>query len=215
MRSVGFVAERGDVARGLEQQGYMSLEEKELHAILDYHCDPALPVLSQLKSQVVTGLHTPHALQAKGLEESYWLERPLFRHLRQIGVDDAAATAAHDNADKKPTAESAVNFKPLLASAHSIHEAGEIVCDALVAKFSKSLAVPQHDIDPSKPAFLHGADSLNAIEIRRWLDREMGSEVPVFTILGNRSIRELSLEVAGGSRYVKELLKRGMKEMQE
>ncbi|KAL9012268.1 MAG: hypothetical protein Q9173_002960 [Seirophora scorigena] len=210
MRSVGVVAEHEEVSRWLELQGYMGLEEEELHAILEYHCDPRLPVLSERKCQVVTGLHTPMALEAKGLAESPWLRRPFFNHLRQIGIDEmllqgGTGRSHEDNGDGKPQAGSTVDFITGLQAAKTTEEACDLVCDALATKLSASLGVPREDIDVSKPAFAYGADSLSAIGISHWLEREMACQVSVFEILDRMSVMELSRVAARKSGLLKGL----------
>ncbi|KAL8974140.1 MAG: hypothetical protein Q9197_001624 [Variospora fuerteventurae] len=210
MKSVGVVAEHEEVSRWLELQGYMGLEEKELHAILEHHCDPSLPMLSELKCQVVTGLHTPAALEAKGLAESPWLQRPFFSHLRQIGVDEMllhdSTGRAHDGDDTSHVGSgSSVNFIAGLQAAKTMDEACDLVCDALARKLSTSLGVPREDLDVRKPAFEHGADSLSAIGISQWLEREVGSQVSVFEILDRMSVVELSRVAATKSGHLKGL----------
>ncbi|KAL8947346.1 MAG: hypothetical protein Q9222_006365 [Ikaeria aurantiellina] len=214
MRSVGVVAERKEVEDWLEMQGYMGVEEEELHAILDYHCDPDLPVLSELQCQVVTRLHTPAALKMKGIEESPWLKRPMFSHLRGIGVDetrdsDAAAAAGDPGAGVNTVVGSRTtsDFVTALQSATTMESACDIICDALTLRLATSLGVPQQDIDVEKPAFMHGADSLSAIGISHWLEREAGSQVSVFEILDKMSVRELSRVVAGKSGVLKSVVK--------
>lgn len=210
MKSVGVVAEHEEVSRWLELQGYMGLEEKELHAILEHHCDPSLPMLSELKCQVVTGLHTPAALEAKGLPESAWLQRPFFSHLRQIGVDEMLlhdSTGRADDGDDTSHvgSSSSVDFIAGLQAAKTMDEACDLVCDALARKLSTSLGVPREYLDVRKPAFEHGADSLSAIGISQWLEREVGSQVSVFEILDRMSVVELSRVAARKSGHLKGL----------
>ncbi|KAL9020486.1 MAG: hypothetical protein Q9185_002259 [Variospora sp. 1 TL-2023] len=211
MKSVGVVAEHEEVSRWLELQGYMGLEEKELHAMLEHHCDPSLPVLSELKCQVVTGLHTPAALEAKGLAESPWLQRPFFSHLRQIGVDEMLLHDRTGHADDGHgtshvgSSSSSVDFIAGLQAAKTMDEACDLICDALARKLSTSLGVPREDLDVRKPAFALGADSLSAIGISHWLEREVGSQVSVFEILDRMSVVELSRVAARKSGHLKGL----------
>ena len=73
--------------------------------------------------------------------------------------------------------------------------------NALVAKLSRMLALPKEDIDPTKPLHTYGVDSLVAVEIRNWFDKEIGTDVAVFEVLGNKSLGDLGLVAAGRSRY--------------
>ncbi|KAL8660772.1 MAG: hypothetical protein Q9202_006239 [Teloschistes flavicans] len=211
MRSVGYVAERQEIVPWLETQGYMSLEENELHAILEVYCDPNLPVLSELECQIVTGLHTPAAVKAKGLEEPPWLKRPLFSHLRGIGLDDTVDSFA---ANKQPSSEPSQSLATALASSPTFSEACDLILSAFTLKLSTSLAVPESEIDISKPTFMHGADSLSAVGISHWLEREMSSQVSVFEILEKISIRELSKVVAKKSVILMQKFKEEVENME-
>lgn len=79
--SIGFAAEREDVIGNLRSHGYLGIREEELLAMLEYHCNPALDLLSPFKVQVVTGMEVPSAMRAKGIEDPFWLRVPLFRPL--------------------------------------------------------------------------------------------------------------------------------------
>ena len=59
INSVGFVAERQEVMDSQLLTGLSGIEETQLHALLDYHCNPALPLLSPLRSQVMIGIEHP------------------------------------------------------------------------------------------------------------------------------------------------------------
>lgn len=193
----------------------MGFEEGELHAILDYHCDLGLQVLGEEKCQVLTGLHTPAALDAKGLRRGPWLERRMFTHLEGIGVDEmrrmaasleGRAEAEDQTAENTAGVRGGVDLLSSLQTAATLDDACSVICDALVHKLSTSLGVPAGDLDVAKPAFMYGADSLSAIGISHWLEREVGSQVSVFEILERISIGELAGVVARKSAYLKRFL---------
>ncbi|KAL8791806.1 MAG: hypothetical protein Q9195_005615 [Heterodermia aff. obscurata] len=203
MRSVGVAAEQPQLSTWLQAQGYMGLEEAELHALLALHCDPQRPLSSELECQVVTGLHTPAALEARGLGRSYWLDRPLFNHLAQIGVDEML------EANAKPRTEDSVavlDFTASLQAVESVDEACTLICTALAQRLSSAVGVAPQDLDVSKPLFMHGADSLSAIGISQWLEREVGSRVSVFEVL-EMSVRELGEVAVGRSGFLERLYK--------
>ena len=96
--SVGFVAERQELLNSQLLTGLSAIEEWQLLAVLEYHCDPALPLPSPLESQVVVGIETPAALKAKGLDEPYWLSQPICRTLFQMGENVLSGSSTIERA---------------------------------------------------------------------------------------------------------------------
>ena len=199
--SVGYVAEREGLAEALQSQFFMGIQEAEFHAILDYYCDPALPLTSVLHSQVVVGLEVPSALKAKGVEDPYWMRRPLFRQLYQI--EDKKALSPQK-------AEAVVNYEVLFRAAETLAEVSNLIIDGIRAKLSKTLAMEKEDIDAGRPMHTYGVDSLAAVEMRTWFRRVIGSDVAVFEILGNENIAALALAVAVKSQFVRAQLKENL-----
>ncbi|KAF2676018.1 hypothetical protein K458DRAFT_447715 [Lentithecium fluviatile CBS 122367] len=191
--SVGFAAERAEVMDMLRSRGYMPIRETEFLAMLEYHCYPALPVPSTLRAQVATGIETPASLRVKGIEDLFWMPKPLFRNMYQMDNIGAEATDG---------AGAFVDFQALLGSAHSVGEAGAVVTEALTRKLAKALSMPGDDIDPAKPMHVYGVDSLVAVEMRNWLAKELRADVAVFELMGNTSIASLGTLVAGKSQYL-------------
>ena len=193
IKSVGFVAERQEVANSMLLSGHSGVEEAELQAILEYYCDPTLPVLSPMKSQVIVGIETPAALKMKELDEPYWLRQPMCRTLFQM--DDNRSRPA-------PALEAQINYKILLSSTSSVSAAREVVTDAIKQKLSKVLSLPIEDIDTHNSITSYGTDSLVAVELRNWLTKEIGADVAIFEILGNMGIAEFGEVVVGRSSFV-------------
>lgn len=154
MLEVGFAAERRSVTDSLRAAGWEGIHQAEFIAMLDYYCNPALPVPGEggpTKSQVVTGVATAASLRSKGIPELFWMSKPLFGHLRQM---DTAKKENRD--DPKP----GVNFRALIESADSVATAGNLLARALVAKLEMSLSMPEADIEADKPIHAYGVDSL-------------------------------------------------------
>ena len=173
----------------LRASGFSAIREEEYLAILDYVCDPALPLQSALKSQVATGMETPAALKDKGIEEPFWMRDPLFRTFYQMGT-----STSNDNEDTD-----AVDYKALLGTAESLAAAKAVVCEGLVKKLCRALMIEAEAVDIEKPLHAYGVESLVAVELRSWFTKEMGAEVAVFDIMGSGSIKELAGAVAGKS----------------
>ncbi|KAK3324470.1 fatty acid synthase S-acetyltransferase [Cercophora scortea] len=193
--SVGFVAERPDYMDVLMQRGFWPIRETEFLGMLEYHCNPELPLASLLRAQVVTGMETPASLKARGGDEAFWMPKPLFRNLHQMDHNIEAA-----NADT--TGAGGANFAALLGAVTSMDEAGVIVTDALTYKLAKSLSIPREEIDPQKPMHSYGVDSLVAVEMRNWLAKELRADVAVFELMSNASIAGIGGVVAAKSRLL-------------
>ena len=199
MLSIGYVAERAGLSEALQSQFYMGIREIELHAILDYHCNPALPLPSPLHSQVIVGIELPTNLQAKGMEEPYWMHRPMFSHLYEM--QDEVSTTTTTNSTPSPAA--AINYADLLRNADCLADASDLIVDGLRTKLATTLAMAKENIDVTRPMYTYGVDSLTAVEVRTWFRRVVGADVAVFEILGNESIASLGVAVARKSRFVK------------
>ena len=205
--SVGYVAEHERVKTLLQGKGYMGVREDDYLALLDYYCDPRLPVLSPLECQIVTGLQTPAELHAKGIPEAFYMQTPLFRHLHQIRSDGSSHSSLDTGVSSSQNADTAQNLQQQLSAATSWGDAEALTLDGLIAKVSKSLDVDKGHIDTRKPLYAYGVDSLAAVELRSWFRRDVGAETTVFEILGNSSMAELARMLVRKSRLVSASLK--------
>ncbi len=199
VESVGMVSEHAEVDVWLQSGGHARMTETELHALLDYYCDPGLPIQPDLQSQVITSLELPSTLHAKNLVDLPWMSMPLFRHLWQIRttLKPTGLGGPEDVADY------AANVERRLGSMESIDEASDMFCELIRAKLSRMLGIESGSIDVGKPLHSYGVDSLTAIELRNWFAKAMASDVAVFEILGNGSMGALAEIAAEKSKYVK------------
>lgn len=196
MTAEGVLAENKGLLDLLKRAGYfMEIHQAELFALLDYYCNPALEIQTQMRCQAVVGIETPAVLRSLGVDEPSWMGRPLFRHFHQMtnkieaSLESSAATP---------------DYRSLLQNAVSTTEAAIVVSQGLALKTAKILAIPIEDIDVHRPLHAHGVDSLVAVEIRSWLLKEMDADVAIFEILGNASISDASVTILKKSPYMKE-----------
>jgi hypothetical protein len=192
MLGVGFVAENQEVVSNLKFHGCVPIKEDELLAIMDYCCNPNLPLTNRLNTHITFGLETPLSMRRQGMEESWWMRFAPFTHLFQMG--DLEGSHFED---------SSASLEPGLRAAAGVDEAASLIYDALVEKISKILAVAKEDIDENKPLNSYGVDSLIAIEVRNWFMKEAGADVAVFDIIGGASLRQLGYTVAAKSKWVR------------
>ena len=193
MQSEGVMAENSHLSAGAAAAGFLKpISSDELHALLDFHCDPNLK--SNLENcQAIIGLKTSATMQAKGLPEPQWMQRKTFLHLRQAGLVN---TTPLSNAEK------AIEYSTLLRDAATPDDRAQIVTDSLVRKLSKALNISHEDIDVSKPLHAYGVDSLLAVELRNYFAKEMGADLAIFEIMDGSNFKAVSITVARKSRFV-------------
>ena len=196
----GVVAENDRLMRLLTHTGYfIPISQAKLFALLDYYCDPALPVLLPQDCQPVIGIEIPAILSSRGIDHPYWMRRPLFRHFYQM-----TSRSASSSAGSKSLIDPAPDYAALLGAAAAgggVQESAAVVMKAIARKLSLIMGVRNEDIASSKPVHAYGVDSLIAVEIKSWLSKELGADVPVFDILGSDSLASLSLKVAAKSKF--------------
>ncbi|KAL9093844.1 MAG: hypothetical protein Q9165_003767 [Trypethelium subeluteriae] len=174
---VGYVAENEKVRVSLERQGFDSIREDELMALmeaafLDLDRSPA-------SGSIITGLGAWHEGESRIVYST-----PRFSHFRRMALG-----ASYDD---KSGANSATGVRDALRQAKSMEDATTIVCDAIMAKMSSLLMLPLEDIAPTRSMQEYGMDSLVAVEMRNWITNNLGATIPVLEMLGNASLRALS-----------------------
>ncbi|PYI26785.1 hypothetical protein BP00DRAFT_460764 [Aspergillus indologenus CBS 114.80] len=199
MVAEGVVAESEFLLSAMRRIGHlMEIAQDELLALLDYYCNPALPLLSATEAQVIVGIELPADVTAKGIDLHHSIRRPLFSHLFRMGsrttIGGAAAAAA--------AGPSLVLDHPaILRTLSSVEEATEQIVQWVTAKVGHILGLSAADIDPGKPVHTYGIDSLVAVDLKNWFDREIGASITVFDLMGNTPLRRLGEMAAEKSRY--------------
>lgn len=187
--NVGYVSENESAQAVTSKFGLTPISDGELLALLDYHCNPSLSVLSPSKCQVITGINVTAAGSSEH-RDLYWAGRSQFKIIQQMKRPSTSRTI---------DSEKDVSMATLLSNSDSIEESGKIILKSLIKRLSTILSMPIDDIDAFKPMHVAGVDSLVAVEVRTWFNKGLGVDVTVFEILGNESISEMSLKVAGKS----------------
>ena len=129
---------------------------------------------------IITGLK----LGAGGTDSlPAWSEDGKFKILRdaveaESGAADSAAQAA--------------SIGSQLAQAASPDQAIDIVAGGVAEKLGTILVVPAADIDMTRPVTAYGLDSLNAIELRNWITKELGANLQVLELLTSGSLPSLA-----------------------
>jgi hypothetical protein len=191
MVSDGFLAENPGVMERILSYGSMvPITRDDLYALLDYYCDPTMPILSSLECQTVVGMNTPQNIRAVGRDEPSWLQQPIFNALHHLpGENSTNTTFGNGGRD----------FRAEFSEATSLTEAGAIVSEALVAKLARSLSNIPDDVDLRTPIHSYGVDSLFAVELRSWIASQFQADVAIFEISSGASFTTLGMTVASKS----------------
>lgn len=188
MMEDGALAENVDLLNRVLAYGALdAISRSQFFAMLDYYCDPALPISTVRKGQVIIGLGIG---AGSGLDGMAISRQALFCHLRQpsSAIEDVTTW------DKK-----VVDFRRLFQQSNSLAEGGTIMSEALIQKLSNSLSALHKDVDMQKPMHAYGVDSLLAMELRNWIAKEFSADVPVFEIVGGSTLNTLGMLIASRS----------------
>lgn len=196
--SVGFVAENQETLNKnpLFFFAHDGIREDEFLSLVEFHLD-AERAGSRGQPQIGVGLAPLSVFKERGLPEPTFIKSPLFRQLRSASAESGGAADGAADQDGSVSVTNALKF------AESQKAAAEIICDALVKRLSRTMRIPEPDIDVGKPIHAYGVDSLVAMEIRNYLASECGSEISVLEIMGNKSLEALSGDIAKGSKFVR------------
>jgi hypothetical protein len=174
MRNIGIIAETETYQRNRKNANDMQqIDDTELLALLTMYCDPALPLLSVPKSQLLIGLHTPADFLTLGQAPPDVLGRPLFASFSHI-VGETTGTIS----------DAAVDQAAMFRQAADTGDRIQIVIRALAMKLARAMSISPDDVEPSKALSSYGVDSLMAVELRNWIGRDFHADVAVFDIMG-------------------------------
>lgn len=187
--SIGYVSENIASAKFLGGQGYRAVKVDELFALLSYAITTPVPDVHS--SQNIVGMPTA------SLIPQHEIPKPLidarFSHLLQNGATRAGGGAG----------EEGDNLQQAIREAGSLSGVCRLICDAIVDKLAKVLAVPRDDISTAQTVASQGADTLIAVELRNWFIRDLETNLAIMDILSAKPIVELAADVAARSKLVR------------
>ncbi|KAL4788911.1 putative polyketide synthase [Aspergillus venezuelensis] len=200
MAQEGVVAENEFLLASMRRIGHlMDISIAELLALLEHYCDPRLQSRSLCDSpgQVLVGIEMPAEVLRKGISLHHSIRRPIFSHLFRTNAHSSQANTPGST----PATAAVVDCPKMLAAAASGDDAAALVTDWACSKVGQILGRAAADIEPSKPIHVYGIDSLVAVDVRNWFEREVGAHVTVFDLMGNVPLRELCILAVRSSRY--------------
>lgn len=125
-------------------------------------------------AQVITGLGTADMMAAYGFEQPWYFSKARFGPLAVTSSSETTSSSGNAGA-------SSVASK--LMEAGSKERAVEIITEGLVGKVAEILQMPPSEVDPERPMYRYGVDSLVALEVRNWISKEMKSSVALLEVL--------------------------------
>lgn len=128
----------------------------------------------------LTGLHLGEDPQ----KLPYYAADAKFNHLRE------AVLALHGSSGTVSGAQ--VSISTALSRVKTPEEAVDIITAGLTGKLSSILMIPTDELDASTPITKYGLDSLNAIELRNWITKDLGVNLQVLQLLTSGSLSNLA-----------------------
>ncbi|KAL9949385.1 hypothetical protein ACHAP6_005204 [Verticillium nonalfalfae] len=130
-------------------------------------------------------------IQAKPTQtQMFWVEQPEFSFLMDHQRSSGNSGGARGDEPLRERVTKSLDHDK---------EEGEVTKALIMKSFLQSLAnllgYTVEAFDPRSPIAAYGLDSLNAVACRYWFFKELAVDVPVFDILGCRSILELVARV--------------------
>ncbi|KAI4275334.1 MAG: hypothetical protein L6R38_005889 [Xanthoria sp. 2 TBL-2021] len=193
-RDVGVLAETGTSGNIKLWEEVLGIREPAFHALMKSLINQQQR-LSQADCpvQVCTGLGTADIMATHGLARPEYFNDPRFGPLAVASVSAATPTEGRGTT---------VSLASRLGRANSKEQATEIIMDALVQKTAEILQMPATEVDPSRPLYRYGVDSLVAPEVRNWFTREMKANMALLEILAAIPIESFAGKIAEKSKPV-------------
>lgn len=177
---VGYLADNAErQAEVLRNLGGGTINEAEVLALIAAAINGTLKQTSN--GHCMTGLQ----LGGEGADPAqlpYYASDAKFTHLRKAILDTASPSGDGP----------AVPINVALSRVTSPEEAQEIVTTEVVKKLSAILMVAPEDMDAARPVTAYGLDSLNAIELRNWITKELRANLQVLELLTSGSLTNVA-----------------------
>jgi len=187
---VGYVVEKKVQGRKVQVQEFKHIQEKEMLALIE------LGIREPMMGHVVTGLDSDLDISSLDDGEAPFFARdPVLSHLPYLRPHlkiDAPAQTSVDG-----TTTTSLSLAAQLSSCSSAETAKEFILAALLKKLSRSLMMDVSELDATRSMSSYGTDSLVAVEMKNWIQRETKATVSVFEILQSASIGGLVDGVVG------------------
>lgn len=85
---------------------------------------------------------------------------------------------------------------------HRRSYAVEIITEGLIGKMAEIPQMPPSEVDPERPMYRYGVDSLVALEVRSWIGKEMQSSVALLQVLAAVPMKVFAAMIAEKSKIL-------------
>lgn len=187
---VGYVVEKKESGKKVKVQEFKHIKEEEMLALVE------LSIREPMLGHLVTGLDSDLDVSAMEKEGNtpFFARDPVLSHLDYLRPHLKTEATTQTSSDGATTAS--LSLSAQLASAPSLDLAKSYIQTALLKKLSRSLMMDPSELDASRSMSAYGTDSLVAVEMKNWIQRETKATVSVFEILQASSIASLVERVA-------------------
>ncbi|KAI0600762.1 putative polyketide synthase [Biscogniauxia sp. FL1348] len=198
---MGWVASRIELQTLYAELSDGPVTENELHALLDYYCDPSNdnPPGACFQPQNTILRVAPKSRMA------IYLDKPMFRSL---SINSQIAKHEHgglnDANTRTTTLPSDVDFPTIFAHAVTLATAAKAVKEALAYKVAETLGLGCEEVDTEVPIHRYGVDSLVAVELRNWVTRKVCADVATLDFMGSATVAKIARTAASKSKFRKE-----------
>ncbi|KAI0596521.1 hypothetical protein F4775DRAFT_594205 [Biscogniauxia sp. FL1348] len=220
IESAGYVADNADSVAYLRAHGYTMIKFKEFLTMLRY----AIQNSDSDECQIVTGYDATaaeHVAAAAATASSSTAQPGAIKPSSTVGLADAKFThlpsihlasrrgGTQRSSDAEPDSTAAATGIPLRQALLGVEKGAArsaVLVRALTARLAGLLgAADVEALDPERRSVAAlGVDSLVAVELRNWIVGETGVGLPIFEILGARSLVELAGKVEAGCAFLRE-----------
>ena len=179
---VGYVAEHAELEETIKSKGIYGIDEE--HLLESFEVSLILQESKKSADHIVLGMN-PARLQNSVIKSSatdtFWIDNARFKTINYILKSGRPRGAVGGDGSKG----SDKTILSTIRSAATQAEAVKLVSDYFIEKLSRALLLAPCDFEPDlKPIADYGLDSMIGAEIRNWIFKELGLDIPFQKLLG-------------------------------
>jgi NADPH:quinone reductase-like Zn-dependent oxidoreductase/NAD(P)-dependent dehydrogenase (short-subunit alcohol dehydrogenase family) len=200
MRDVGAIAESAGVGNNLSQwEHVIGIREPTFHALIKSLIVRQRDEEASTPAQVCTGLGSADLIASHGLSLPYYFSDPRLGPLAlRTSMSSTSSLQAEQGGGSGGSGEASLASRLAEAGSNPV----EVILGALVRKIANMLQIPASEVDPSRPMYRYGVDSLVALEVRNWITRELKANVALLEILAAVPMAAFAGRIAEKSKLV-------------
>ena len=192
VEDVGYAAEQWQLKAWLDSLYSEYVKEKELHAVIQ----------ASINKRMAPGTTVVIGMRVRPDDpEFFWSTDPKFTHLRR-GVYSPVGDVVGG---------SGVSIAQSLKQARTSEDVVNAISTCLLERFSTVLMIPLDEMTSKRSVSSYGLDSLVAVEVRNWISKELGTKIPLLTLMSSPSIDDLAAHIAAESSLVDKDIATGIK----